>query len=110
MNAIDELALCEALRERLKRHRKIDRRTGCWLWTGCCNNLGYGKMTLTIRGKKKAVSVHRVAWFAWQVGLKLHKGQIIYRTCKNRNCFNPDHLRRGKPRDAMRLYQERQRG
>jgi len=70
--------------------KRCDKTTGCWLWTGWCNNNGYGKMRLA-RPFEKEVAVHVVAAHVW-LGEPLPTTNIIFRKCGNPSCFNPDHM------------------
>ena len=61
--------------------------TGCWLWTNCTNQYGYGLGRL--HGRQTVA--HRIAW-------ELYRGPIPFRMqidhmCRVRSCVNPDHLR-----------------
>ena len=61
--------------------------SGCWLWTGALNRLGYGVVHSRKRGGKFA---HRLAYQVW-------RGEIpakfdIDHLCRVRCCINPDHL------------------
>ena len=71
---------------------KIERITesGCWIWTGCANELGYGMMVIKNNSIWKTTFVHR---FSYQ----LHKGEIpngfqIDHLCMVKCCVNPNHL------------------
>ena len=60
---------------------------GCWEWAGALSDHGYGRMPAS-RGRY--VSVHRESY-------KIHCGEIpngldVDHLCRNRKCFNPDHL------------------
>jgi len=71
----------------------IDKKTGCWNWTGNLNQTGYGR----IRYLGPKVLVHRLM-FAWVTGKSLSKivGRehlILDHICNNKCCCNPDHLR-----------------
>ena len=59
--------------------------SGCWIWIGCIDKCGYGKMSV---GKESLA--HRVSY-------RLYKGEIpddleIDHKCRVRCCVNPDHL------------------
>lgn len=62
--------------------------SGCWLWTGRLNHLGYGWFYIS---KHKKGGAHRCAYW-------LFKGEIEPRTllvchkCDVPKCVNPDHL------------------
>jgi hypothetical protein len=60
----------------------------CWLWTTDISTEGYGRMKDAKRGKR--VLAHRLAY-------ELFKGPIpegldLDHLCRNRHCFNPEHL------------------
>jgi len=74
------------VRERIKERILTDPQTGCWLWTGCREKAGYGK----IRIKTGARVVHRVAYEAF-VG-PVPGGLTLDHLCRVRHCCNPEHL------------------
>ena len=77
--------------ERLQTKSIIDSITNCWLWKGYRNGQGYGIVGLKINGKNKIRQVHGVSYrhfIGEPNNLVLHKDDI----CKNKNCWNPEHL------------------
>lgn len=79
----------------------VDRKTGCWLWTGHRYSNGYG----AIKVFGKMISTHRFSF-------ELHKGPIpeemhILHSCDVKHCVNPDHLRLGTHAENMREAAER---
>lgn len=64
--------------------------TGCWIWQGQTSGNGrgggYGRVALG----GTTMAVHRVAYTHFY-GIIPHKKQIDH-LCKNRACWNPDHL------------------
>lgn len=60
--------------------------SGCWLWTGSCNNYGYGK----ILNRNKSLAAHRLAYELF-IG-PIPKGLVIDHLCRVPCCVNPDHL------------------
>jgi len=62
--------------------RTIDPISGCWVWTGPVNNNGYGKAAGTY--------VHRLSYAVAHGAIP--PDVEIDHLCRNRKCFNPDHL------------------
>jgi hypothetical protein len=83
--------------ERLERRRDIDQSTGCWNWTGARTPKGYGQIRLV--GGTTAYT-HREAYMAY-VG-QIPEGLHLDHLCRNRSCFNPEHLEPVTPRENAR--------
>jgi hypothetical protein len=77
--------------DRLWTEIEKDPRTGCWNYSGrSCNSYG----ALSVSGKQQ---------YAHRVSYELTKGPIpegcrLRRTCRNKRCVNPDHLRLTGPK------------
>lgn len=68
---------------------KVDRRPGaCWLWTGCTDRGGYGRVHMGRSGDMRYA--HRVVYEAL-VG-PIPPGLEVDHLCRNRACVNPTHL------------------
>jgi len=77
---------------------KLNKETGCWVWTGYVNSDGYGILNLGRPVSKRfghsrknlRAYVHRLA-FAIFKG-RLDEGFDVHHTCHNRKCVRPEHL------------------
>lgn len=84
---------------------KIDRNEhGCWNWTGCTNQSGYGAFRVS-RPTRKTVLAHR---FAYEMARgEIPPGLFVCHHCDNPKCCNPDHLYLGDQTRNMRDASER---
>lgn len=80
-----------SIQERLSLHRRVQA-DGCWVWTGSKTS-GYGRIYLD----KSQKFVHRVSYEHY-VG-PIPEGKHIDHLCRNRSCFNPDHLEPVTPQE-----------
>ena len=78
-------ALATAKR-RLAKRSVVDPTTGCWLWIGCRQQTGHGRMTFY----KRPIEAHRLSYMV-HAGL-IPSGLELDHLCQTPNCINPDHL------------------
>lgn len=83
----------------------VDDETGCWNWTDCLNNKGYGWVYWRGPDRMERTLAHR---FSWEIhnGL-IPDGLIIRHKCDNPKCVNPSHLESGTRLDNQRDMVER---
>jgi hypothetical protein len=95
----------ETDRERLIRFRQIDE-NGCWIWTGKTDPNGYGRINVSIGHHKiKTTKVHRYSLLLFK-GIEIPDSQVVRHKCRNRKCFNPDHLELGYQSDNMEDFKK----
>ena len=66
--------------------------SGCWLWLGALNNLGYGVMGVgsAYDGTRRTALAHAVAWELFEGGVPDHLD--LDHKCRVPSCVNPGHL------------------
>ena len=69
---------------------RVNKNSGCWLWTGGMGGRGsgYGRFYL---GENKNIMAHRYSYELSKGSIP--EGLVIDHICRVRNCVNPDHLR-----------------
>lgn len=72
---------------------RLDRSSGCWLWTGYKTYRRYGLLWFGT----KNVSTHRLAWMLTYGDIP--HGLYVCHTCDNPPCCNPSHLWLGTSAD-----------
>jgi hypothetical protein len=68
----------------------------CWIWTGNCDDGGYGR----IRINHILYKAHRLSWLL--AGNTIPEGHEICHECRLKNCVNPAHLRTDTHANNMR--------
>lgn len=102
-----EAYLAECLFQRLMRKTKVDRKTGCYIWTGPTNGgwggTQYGKLSVRIptyqggTGQPTGQSTHKLSYetFKKKVPQKAPEGKRweVGHKCHRSLCWFPGHLR-----------------
>ena len=75
---------------------RVEKSSGCWMWTGAKTSAGYGNFTTA---DSRNVLAHRYS-FEQEHG-PIKDGAIILHECDTPACVNPNHLRAGTQSDNM---------
>lgn len=70
---------------------------GCWLWTGACNNDGYGNFWVGSR----SWGAHRWSYYYHNKKAEAKSSVYICHTCDKPACVNPEHLFEGSSQANM---------
>ena len=84
---------------------KVDKSSGCWLWTAYRNTEGYGVFTRFGRSTNSE-GAHRVSYII-SSGAEIPNGMHVLHKCDNPSCVNPDHLYLGGNIENSRDRKER---
>ena len=72
---------------------RVDRHTGCWVWTGThkknTKNKGGPRPFIIHKGKKHLA--YRIAWALFK-GCPIPNGKLACHSCDTPLCVNPSHL------------------
>ena len=100
------LARCRPAKERFDEKTIWEPNTGCLLWTGAANKLGYGSFSMGI--ERKRIGAHRAAWII--ANGEPAPGQSVLHKCDTPSCVNTEHLYIGSASDNSRDMMSRGRG
>lgn len=71
---------------------------GCWLWTGYVNDKGYGQISYDSRPWR----VHILSMFLFKPEEYIKNPNVNHKPeCRNKTCFNPDHLYSGTQKENI---------
>lgn len=79
----------KSLLERFNEKYIFDKKTGCWEWTACKNDSGYGSLNCKIFGKKFVIA-SRVSYTLF-IGEIPEKMEVCH-FCDNPGCVSPFHF------------------
>ena len=74
------------IHERLDHYTYTEPNTGCWLWGGVTNGVGYGRLKVG----RKMLYAHRLQWERHNGAIP--KAMLVCPKCDVPTCINPEHL------------------
>jgi hypothetical protein len=84
------------IEERFAASYRVNRRSGCWLWTRSIRQNGYSQFRYS-RAKNGYGHVFAYEHFVGPVP----DGAVLHHTCRNRHCVNPEHIVAVSPRENV---------
>jgi HNH endonuclease len=79
-----------SVRERLEKLYIPEPNSGCWIWIGSIESLGYGRFKPDGRRKSKMKKAHVVSYQEFKCDVP--DGLELDHLCRVRCCINPEHL------------------
>lgn len=95
--------------QQFKRYR-IDKRLGCWVWTGSKFSPGYGAICVPkLKGGYCVQQAAHKAFYTKHVA-PIPRGYVVDHLCLNKSCVNPQHLEAVTHAENLRRSGMRHRG
>lgn len=88
--------------QRFRENVRLDKSTGCWLWTDRVDHRGYGRFYS--RSLKREIPAHYYTLI--KAGRPVPKDKETHHSCGMRNCVNPDHIKTLTHAAHMALHAE----
>jgi len=76
---------------------KVQKGDGCWLWTACKDQSGYGRLGARVDGSFFVFKAHRLSWELAHGPIP--EGVCVLHRCDTPSCVRPDHLFLGSKQD-----------
>jgi hypothetical protein len=80
----------KSLVERFEAKIEPEPNSGCWIWLGCRDKAGYGRVSVKGLSNLDVENAHRVAYELFRGSIPI--GHVIDHLCRNKWCVNPAHL------------------
>ena len=93
----DRLSFQKSWEDRVLENIEPDLNSGCWIWSGAVNNMGYGR--LSVNGKPALA--HRAMYALWTGAWPKASIDLCHK-CDTPPCVNPAHLFPGTRGENMR--------
>lgn len=91
--------------DRVAKLIRIDLETGCWFWMGNTSNVGRGRISMpTSKSRSETKDTKRVIY--QECKGEIPTGGFLANTCRNPQCYNPEHLFVTTMQGAMLINRE----
>lgn len=86
--------------------QRVEKGTGCWIWTGTRFGNGYGAFPISLDGERVALLAHRVA-YVLEHGADIPGKHNVINACGTKSCVRPDHHVTGTISRRVQMTRER---